>query len=1257
MTATARIGPWMAMALALAACAGSGGAGPATDVGQAWERASGRVAVDPGDGLATLEAARLALFARNDAVRAQELADEAARAPALTADADLLRTYLAWRRRDYASVMRLAMATIDADPHDDRAEIAAWMLEWVRQDHPAYSERVGPWLTRLLDERGGSPGLSRVAGRILLHLRAVAKDIEGYNRVMQERVGALTRVRTACPFGLFPALHWRRQLPPDLRPGPLQGRYSVNGPAHRSVVEVRERWFPDAWLRCDDWPDTGGVAYHEADVSEDVGGDRVLTVYGAGSWLVTVDGREVLRRDGLAQVTPRLRSARIRLDRGSHRIRMKAATDSNDHDAWMTLTADGVVEELPTRLIVRAGQPLGAHLERLAYAALLLPTYPMDDAPGARLAAERLLELAPESADGMYILGEALEADATVPLKRRRSLSRSLQRRLVDLDPDHLLGRYALGFSAQHEDRPEAALEHFERAVAINDAYYWGHYRRFEALRSLGWDREARQALDRALALSTNPTLLREAAGWFDERNAIARREAARDELERRTASLAPSLTAIRARDRGDQPAAGAAWVRRAEIRPWDSAPWQRIFEVSWSSGQPEAGALRRWAQAAPHDARLGRKRAELAVGQGRPAEAAAALRETLRERPGRLKDRRLLALLEGRQLEAEAADSVALVAEYRQEVATDPRLASWPDHEAIYLLDRRFDRVWATGGGYRETHRLTLLQNKSAIDEQGEWRPPQGAVLLQMRTLKADGTVLEPELGQRKGDLSFSGLVPGDVTEVRYLQPIEPDLAGGGWHDRYYLRFNSRPIWRAELDVTVPVDQRLEVLLRAGAAPPAESVTGDRRLYRWRIAHVSPLVSEPYQAPYQEWLPHVDYAYRLAAMAERRRDQLLDRLIQGTRLTRDVVEHARSLTAGVSGVREQASALFRWVRTEVDASGRQGRLLGIGASGVLASRQGNRALLLSALLRAAGIEHRLLVARPLDEPATDPPTPTVFRYSEPVIEVASPQGALRFAVAGDHALAGWLPEELRGAEALVVNDGPVTVERLPDVGGDSWRVTAELQVDVASGTVTGTVVAIGQGESTADLRRFLPKIPAAQRKQVVERALAPVISGLVLETLTVSDLQDVDMPVRLELGVRVPGGLERVTGGLRLTGLFTTPTSAVLGRGTAPGRYLQVAERKQPLMTRPIREELDVSLQFDQPVRLLRAQSTQHGSATWGEVSQTWEADGPRGARLRRTLDIGIRRVPADQHAEFADAMATVDRALSAEVLFQVTP
>ena len=84
------------------------------DTAEAWKRAIRRISVDPGDGRAHLDAARLAAFVRNDSAEAERLLERAMRAPSLAAEANLLRTWLAWRQRDYDAVLNRAIAVLDA---------------------------------------------------------------------------------------------------------------------------------------------------------------------------------------------------------------------------------------------------------------------------------------------------------------------------------------------------------------------------------------------------------------------------------------------------------------------------------------------------------------------------------------------------------------------------------------------------------------------------------------------------------------------------------------------------------------------------------------------------------------------------------------------------------------------------------------------------------------------------------------------------------------------------------------------------------------------------------------------------------------------------------------------------------------------------------------------------------------------------------------------------------------------------------------
>ena len=309
------------------------------------------------------------------------------------------------------------------------------------------------------------------------------------------------------------------------------------------------------------------------------------------------------------------------------------------------------------------------------------------------------------------------------------------------------------------------------------------------------------------------------------------------------------------------------------------------------------------------------------------------------------------------------------------------------------------------------------------------------------------------------------------------------------------------------------------------------------------RVSEAQPaLDSEPFQAPYQEWLSHVEYAYRADHVPLARRERLRERLRRGTRLTAALRDRARELVEGVQGPEARADRLLSWVRDTVDSAGGEGGLRGQ-ASRVLAARKGNRTLLLSALLSALGLEHRVLVARRTTAPALVPPSPELSWYGTPVVVV----GARYLAPSQDEAPAGWLPDELLGAEALVREDGT-----------------------------------------------------------------------------------------------------------LRLVGLFSQPVAALLGGGVPPARYLQRTEREQPLMTRPLRDELTVKLAFPAGVELERQPKPVAERGAWGTLEQRWEAKGGL-LTLTRSQQVGIVRIPPSAHGAFEASMAAADRAQKAELLLRL--
>ena len=65
---------------------------------------------------------------------------------------------------------------------------------------------------------------------------------------------------------------------------------------------------------------------------------------------------------------------------------------------------------------------------------------------------------------------------------------------------------------------------------------------------------------------------------------------------------------------------------------------------------------------------------------------------------------------------------------------------------------------------------RITRTLNKDGISRYGEVTLPRGADLLELRTIKAYGEIIEPELAQQKPTISMPALEPGDAIEEEYV-------------------------------------------------------------------------------------------------------------------------------------------------------------------------------------------------------------------------------------------------------------------------------------------------------------------------------------------------------------------------------------------------------------------------------------------------------------------------------------------------------
>src|SRR5690606_30440814 len=145
-------------------------------------------------------------------------------------------------------------------------------------------------------------------------------------------------------------------------------------------------------------------------------------------------------------------------------------------------------------------------------------------------------------------------------------------------------------------------------------------------------------------------------------------------------------------------------------------------------------------------------------------------------------------------------------------------------------------------------------------IDALGEVNVPGGAEVIRLRTIKADGRILEPEEIGGKDSISLPNLEVGDYVEIEYLESFPsrgPALPG--WSAApFYFRAENEPIHESVYVVRADRRAGLELDLH-NDAPEPELVEDDAFITMvLRARRSPPLIPEPDSVPLGEILPWV---------------------------------------------------------------------------------------------------------------------------------------------------------------------------------------------------------------------------------------------------------------------------------------------------------------------------------------------------------------------------------------------------------------
>ncbi|HEX4603101.1 MAG TPA: DUF3857 domain-containing protein [Candidatus Angelobacter sp.] len=1061
-----------------------------------------------------------------------------------------------------------------------------------------------------------------------LRLALIASATDGANVDLDQAAhssGLITHWRIVGPFGRYNNVDFERQWQPEADPFfkpqypsgqnnegmktdrrmsiSSRGELARSAPLH--MIAPERFWFRDGMISLPEYLPTSGVFYAAGDVETTAAKSRI-DVLGSGSYEVFVDGKPALLHDARLSVSASRDSAALRLTAGHHRILVKFTPDT------MPLSVSLHPQfQLPPPRNSSLPQPV------LDYARKMTAYF-----RGDYVGMERLLR-----ADGLRIAGtrdagyvQYLHALLFSAAEDHSPRADADWKALAAAQPAALLARLKSAENSIERGQNDAALAEVMRILGERPRSETALHLAFSLSRHNQVDAPA--LLSRLLELHPSCARLADAVKFY---NSTAEQDQAR-RIEQQLGACAPeSLQYARVLSESGRHSAAAAYLQQLVARnPLHRAARRLLIEQLALDNQLSAAKLQ------------AKQLSGIAVN--------AKNYSLLVEDPGTAQDsksQRANGFIQNAEFYVPyRRDGVELVRKAAQR--------SFSGGAAVILLQDKTVLVGPDGLVSVYVHRITRPLNKEGISRYGEITLPRAADLLELRTIKPSGDIIEPELAQQKPTISMPALEPGDAIEEEYVTHYaEPGQAAESAGAHTFGSF-AAPILYSRFVLLSPPDARIHVREQAGPPQPLVGENNGLVVRIWERDNITQTIAEPF-------IPSINLLPTVAiAAVEKTRDRLRDDLMEATRTglradeTVAELHLAQSATSQNASEVEQARRLYRFVTSKLDSTGPD--WVGSPAEETLANGQGSRTVALLSLARAAGLRAGLLLARRVDQSCGK--DHDLSCYSEPLVRFWPLNGdPVDVDAESDDLPFGAIPPLLNPRDALFV---PLLAdeEKKPEIV--ALVVRQAIEKSVAEGDLSfheGDLVAdiqVQLGSMRAqEVRGMLRNAAERERQAFYEQLAMRIFPGATAVTGSAMHESDPDQPLKLSLHCVAPQFISQQSSMLEIDQL-----APALGLA---GLYAKTPTRKFPLYIESLFFESTVfhlHLPAGANVRSLPAdlaEKSEFGEYTMRFVRAAHQLD------IHRDFHIPVQMIAPEKYPAFVGFALQIDDAERQRISLEV--
>ncbi|HYG97882.1 MAG TPA: DUF3857 domain-containing protein [Terriglobales bacterium] len=1092
---------------------------------------------------------------------------------------------------DTSSVLDSAMSIVElSSTGDPRAEIAAARILDLSANSSDFRGLV-PRIQKALAARSAQSSNLRAS-----LITAAADGLSGVSMIDLTRdAGLLTDWRVVGPFGKYPNLAFDQTWAPE-RDGMSQSVYG-------GVTAERFQFATGTFELADYVPSTG-VMYAASEVTTPESGAWILRVESPGSLQVFVDGVLALSKDDRFHATPELVWKSVQLSAGTHRVMVK----------FLPTAA-------PFRVAVLQTSNTGDGLEPV------MPPIMLEYVSAARAywsgdygsAIEQLTRLRGEhdSASVNYLLAQAW-ANTDDSFAERRALLEATLR----LAPTASAAEYELALKDYSDNNPDDALARARRIVGSQPRFEPAVRLLAKTASALNWHAEATKAHNIAVDLHPSCSVVQQSSAFFSSIADYASAAPLEARLEGcAPASLAWAETLAKA---GQHQEAAAAAQRVVDHYPLDRAAHAMLVrELLMAGRRDEANTVARQLSAlAPNSTQFRRM-----------VESLSAARAWSENTP---------------PAAIGFADSQEFFTPYRRDGIAIIKQTSerhFSGGPAVTLLHDRVAQLRPDGGVSLYVHKTTRVLNRDGILIYGEVSLPPSASVLELRTIKVDGTIAEPEFNQHKATISMPALSPGDAIDMEYVVRY-PETGLDEHSDAFQFTFGSfaAPMLYSRFVVLTPSNARVEFAPFGDVPAVRVRDTAGVVARVWErndIAQSTPEVSTPRSGV----LPEVRM-YPVAGGWADVREFYRNAFIEATRVGTRVTSVAESIT-GTSDEARLRSA-YRLVTSRIH-SVRTDYSSGefASAESTLAAYTGSRTAALLALSSAMGISADVLMTRE----AGSPPPVVANRqaYSRPLIVFHCKEGTGTRKVVIDAENEGigfgGIAARIEPKDALLVSlDGgraqnSALIAAVPAAILDERSVAdADVTFDEAGNLSARVTIRMGAARS-AQMRSILAGIEPNGRKHFFEQLAMRIFPGAADAQGEVRNETDSDHPLEIVLTCRAPHFAN-----------FSAQTADLDQLVPALGlrkMYVQGGSRRSPLyVDTPLIETATFRVTLPPSMRFAALAGNVTESNDFGSYSVTFRERTENSVEIRREFTIPVQVIQPGRFELFSRFARLIDDA-----------